>query len=394
MSAGGLALAPIAVARGYDRSWLGWLPFMWHNLSRACRGSRPRLWWRRYRGAADDRRGRLSHIRQRAPTFSGHTLAHRARAIAAVVAASLTASPAVAEDRPVKTEHFLVSAEAGATNAQAEAVSRLAERAFDRVTGDLGYVPEERIVILAYQKPEGPMWDTAPRAALGLVQSPQNVIRIALGRSRDELYQVVAHEIAHVVLARALRSDLEEVPRWFNEGLAMWVSRIWTPDDEAQAQDLAAGGHTLPPDQLDAKFVSANDQDVRDAYVQSASMVEALTRIGGVEAIARLVKVLRHGPDFDTALRDTTGVTQDQLYSRWLAASGGRGRWPRWLGVSSDIGSYVLTTLLCIAIGITIWRRRRCRNQQQDDEEGLTQEEIERAHEIEAHYDPEDEKSL
>ena len=136
-----------------------------------------------------------------------------------------------------------------------------------------------------------------------------------------------------------------------------------------------------------------NDQDVRDAYLQSASMVEALTRIAGTDAIAQLVKSLRHGPDFDTALRDTTGVTQDQLYSRWLAASGGRGRWPRWLGVSSDIGSYVLTTLLCIAIGITIWRRRR-RQSRRDDEEGLTQEEIERAHEIEAHYDSEDEESL
>jgi hypothetical protein len=308
-------------------------------------------------------------------------------------AALLTARPAAARDQPATTEHFLVYAEAGASEGQAKAVGRLGERAFERVTADLGYVPEERIVILAYGKPEGPVWDTAPRAALGLVQSPHNVIRIALGRSRDELYHVVAHEIAHVVLARALRGDLDEVPRWFNEGLAMWVSRAWTPDDEGRAQDLAAGGQALPPDQLDAKFSSANDEEVRDAYLQSASMVEALTRIAGTDAIARLVKSLRHGPGFDNALRDTVGLTQDQLYARWLAASGGRGRWPRWLGVSSDIASYVLTTLVCIAVGITIWRRRQ-RRRLQDDEEGLTQEEIERAREIEAEYDSEDEESF
>jgi hypothetical protein len=315
-------------------------------------------------------------------------------AIAAIVAASLSASPTSAEESPVKTEHFLVYAEAGATEGQATAVSRLAERAFGRVTGDIGYVPQERIVILAYAHAEGPMWDTAPREALGLVQSPHNLIRIALRRSRDELYPVVAHEVAHVVLARALRGDLEEVPRWFNEGLATWVSQIWTPDDEAQAQDLAAGGRAVPPDRLDAQFSSANSEAVRDAYVQSASMVETLTRIGGVDAISQLVRSLRRGPDFDSALRNTVGVTQDQLYARWLKMSGGRGRWPRWLGVSSDIGSYVLTTLLCIAIGITIWRKRRRWIQQQDDEEGLTEEEIERAREIEAHYDRENDESF
>ena len=314
--------------------------------------------------------------------------------IGAILAVALAAPSAVTQAAPAETEHFVVYPESAATDSQAKSVARLAERAFGRVTSDLGYLPTERIAILVYGQPQGFLEQGAPPHAVGTVASPHNVIRIDLWRAQGELYVVVAHETAHVVLARALRGGIDKCPRWFNEGVATWVSQIWSPDDDAKAADLARLGRAVEPDVLSARFVSPREQDIRDAYLQSAAMVEQITRVAGPGAIARVVKALRRAPDLDTALRRTLGLTQAELYHRWLRASGGRPRWPRWAGIGADVASYILVTLLCIIIGIRIWRQRRRWDQRRRDEESLTPEEVERAREIEAHCDVDDEEPV
>jgi len=314
-------------------------------------------------------------------------VARKGWAVAAMLAAALALPVTASEEKPVETRRFIVYPESAATRSQAKWVAGLAERAFGRVTGDLGYVPTERIAILVYGQPEGFLEQGAPPQAVGTVSAPHNVIRIDLWAAQEDLYAVVAHETAHVVLARALRADVAKCPRWFNEGVATWVSRIWSPDDDAKAAELAPAGHAAAPDALNARFAAAREQDLRDAYLQSAAMVEALTRLAGPEVIARLLKVLPSVPDFDAALQRVVGLNQAQLYHRWLRMSGGRARWPRWPDVGADMASYILVTLLCIILGFRIWRQRRRWHQQRQEDEGLTPEEIERAREIESHYD-------
>jgi len=311
--------------------------------------------------------------------------ARRAWLLAALLAMSLTSAPAPAQEESAATEHFLIYAQAGASERQAQRIGKLAERAFGRVTGDLGHVPAERIAILVYGQPAGFLDQGAPPHAVGTVTTPHNVIRIDLWRSQHDLYTVVAHEIAHVVLARALRSAVDECPRWFNEGVATWVSQIWTPNDDAEAVDLAQSGRAVPPDELNSRF-SGSEREIRDAYTQSAAMVEHLTRVAGTGVIASVLAELRGAPDFDSALRDTVGLTQYALYDRWLRESGGRSRWPRWTLISENLVFFGAVTALSIILGVRIWLRRRRWAQQRPDEEGLTPEEIERAREIEESY--------
>jgi hypothetical protein len=316
-----------------------------------------------------------------------------ARFLALAVTALAGAAPARAQREPAKTDHFLVYAESGASAGQARRVADLAERAFGRVTADLGYAPKEPIAVIVFGRPSGFVEGGAPPHAVGTVTSPHNVIRIDLWRSQDELYTVTAHEVAHVILARALRSDLDKAPRWFNEGVATWVSRVWTPDDDARAQDLARAGRAAPPAGLNARFTGADEQDLRDAYVQSAALVEYLTRLGGSDVIARIVKALDRAPDFDTALRQTAGVSQAELYGRWLRDAGGRARWPRWTGISPQLMSYVMMTVLCVIFGYSIWRRRARWRREHEAEGDLSPDEVERARKIEERYGSSDDET-
>ena len=312
--------------------------------------------------------------------------------VVTIAALAGAAGPARAQAEPVRTDHFFVHAESGASRDQAHRVADLAERAFDRVTADLGYVPQDRIAVIVFGRPSGFVEGGAPPHAIGAVTSPHNVIRIDLWRSQDELYTVAAHEVAHVVLARALRSDLDKVARWFNEGVATWVSRIWSPDDDARADDLAREGKAVAPPALNRRFASPDEQELRDAYLESAALVEHLTRLEGGDVIARIVKALDHAPDLDTALRQTAGVTQAELFGRWLRDAGGRARWPRWGDVSAQLMVYVVVTVLCVIFGYSIWQRRARWRREHEDEGDLTPDEVERAREMEEHYDADEEE--
>jgi len=308
---------------------------------------------------------------------------------AAALAFALHAAGAAAEE-PAATKHFVVYAEAAISARQARRVGGMAERAFEHITGRLGYLPSEPITIVLYGQRDEFFDKVVPPHAVGAVAAPHNIVRIAVWRSRDGLYPVVAHEVSHVVLARALDGNVNECPRWFNEGVATWVSRVWTPADEAQAEELVRGGGALAPAALDSAF-HGGDERVRGAYLQSAAMVDYLTRVGGGDAIARIVGEMRRHPDFDSALERAVGLTQEQLYQDWLRELGRRLHWP-WERMDADALIFIALGLLALFAAMRVlyhrWRWRR----EHDDEDGLSQEEIERARELEDLYYSESEE--
>ena len=61
----------------------------------------------------------------------------------------------------------------------------------------------------------------------------------------DSIDQLLQHEIAHILIARAAGGRF--VPRWFHEGVAHAAERAWTLGDRAQfAVDVAFGGASPP----------------------------------------------------------------------------------------------------------------------------------------------------
>ena len=241
--------------------------------------------------------------------------------------------------------------------AVAQQVERIDRRAIEpalRLTG-LEHPGEPIRLLLA---PEGsPAATSAPSWVAGYAHGEAGVIVILPARVPTypdrNLLELVQHEVAHVLVARAAHG--RPVPRWFNEGVAVAAARGWRLEDRAR---LAAGLITGEPtgrDELDAAFHSRG-LDARPAYALSGALVRAIERRFGPQAPAAILSGLAADQSFEQAFAAACGTTiEDFERSFWRRQS----LWNRWVPLLTSSGvAWFGITLLAVAA----FRRRRQRD--------------------------------
>lgn len=146
-----------------------------------------------------------------------------------------------------------------------------------------------------------------PRFVAGFAESEAGFIVIFPARSLsypyDSLDDVVRHEIAHVLIARAAGS--RPVPRWLHEGLALTAERAWGLEDRARVAFAftAAGWSTR---ELADAFGQGGSHTTA-AYALSGALVREMMRRYGDDAPARLLARLARGERFEEAFSATAG---------------------------------------------------------------------------------------
>jgi hypothetical protein len=120
----------------------------------------------------------------------------------------------------------------------------------------------------------------------------------------DTLEDVLHHEVAHVLMARAARGA--PLPRWFHEGLAVLAERTWRLEDQARLlRELVLVSRT-PLDRLDALFAADASSQAR-AYTLSAAFVRDVIARHGVQAPADILQRVGAGETFERAFVQATG---------------------------------------------------------------------------------------
>jgi hypothetical protein len=170
-----------------------------------------------------------------------------------------------------------------------------------------------------------------------------------------DLLTTFRHELAHVALYDSI--EKHSVPLWFNEGLAIHLSR-----ENAFARSRALWGATvsddlLPLRQLDQRFPS-DVVGVPLAYAQSADVVRYLLRTQDQERFRLMIKRLARGQAFEAALNDSYGMDLYNLESAWREDV--KGRFTLWPVLFSGT---VLWTLAVVLVTLA-WRRKRARQKQ------------------------------
>lgn len=230
-------------------------------------------------------------------------------------------------------------------------------------------------VILA---PEGtsaaqraPSWASAYAiGSAGLVVLLPDRIPAYPDRSLEE---VLVHEVAHVLVARA--AGRRPVPRWFDEGLALQVARPWSIDDQARLWKVSLGG--LPPtlDSLDERF-RGGQASAASAYALSGAFVRFLMDEVDEAAPARILHEVALGRGFDEAFRRATGRRLEDFESGFRASLEPARLWlpifthptTLWVGIS----------LLALAAGWRARQRKREREEAWEAEEAAIRELLER----------------
>ena len=150
---------------------------------------------------------------------------------------------------------------------------------------------------------------------------------IILRADLDDPEATLRHELAHLALHAAVRVRL---PLWFDEGYAAWASGEWERLEFLRLGAALAG--VTPPSltALDGMLRgSARTADV--AYALATSAIVDLARRNPAGSLDPLLGRLAAGADFETAVRETTGLTLSQFEDAWQRAVRVRYNLATWL---------------------------------------------------------------
>lgn len=171
----------------------------------------------------------------------------------------------------------------------------------------------------------------------------------------DTLEDVLRHEVAHVLIARA--AGAQPVPRWFHEGLAVAVERPWDLEDRARLASALLFGPRLDLSAIDALFASSETAQ-RRAYLLSTALVQHLMREHGADAPARLLRDVGGGRSFDQAMVSVTARSVPRFEAEFWQS---QRTWTTWVPF---IASSTVLWLGVLGLAVLARRRRRQRSQQ------------------------------
>lgn len=201
----------------------------------------------------------------------------------------------------------------------------------------------------------------------GIAQSEAGVIIVKapyLLPPQDDYRSTLRHELIHVLLAR--NTDPANVPRWFNEGVAMIISRETRWGALFRLGRMYACGDIIPYWQLDFAFAPRGDEALfGNAYAQAYSMTHYLQSRIGKDEFRALVRELKALP-LDEALQKHAGMTPGDLYQAWR-----RSLWKLalLLWLVTGISAFQVMALLVVLAYWRKYRRGRKIMEQWDEEE-------------------------
>lgn len=239
---------------------------------------------------------------------------------------------------------------AQAESVRHELVERLGFPVLSEVRVQIARTPGE----MATFAPSGAPY---PEYAAGVAYSELGLVLLSLtpvhAGTEHDLAEVFRHELAHIALHDAVSG--QPVPRWFNEGFAMFASG---ESSFKRMQTLAMstiGGSLIPLHDLEGSFPN-DETKALVAYAQAQDVLRFLVRREDAHRFRALITELREGKSLEGAVLDAYGVELSTLEFEWREDAARR--YTIWIFLLS--GSFVWV----IALGVFIWawRRRRRRD--------------------------------
>jgi hypothetical protein len=197
--------------------------------------------------------------------------------------------------------------------------------AFDRIAEGTGMVPLRPIRVYIYAS-QRDMSGAIPSRSEGF---DSRTVTLGMSMGADALVllgadpgilETTAHELSHAVLHQYTDSPFADLPRWLDEGLAMYAEGT-LPRDNARALERATKQGTLLS--LRAMTSYPGDPQLVDLfYGQAYSLVAYLIEEQDAESMGDLLALLAEGVPVDEALRESYGFGLEELETGWLAHLG------------------------------------------------------------------------
>lgn len=131
----------------------------------------------------------------------------------------------------------------------------------------------------------------------------------------------VTHELTHQVVYDATNNPYRTMPRWLNEGFAVYQSEGDTPSDRSLLASAVSSGDLLPLTALGWQFPT-DPVKTSLAYAESVSAVDYVVQTYGKDALVKLLLAYRNGPTDDEAMTAALGQTMASFQDAWYQSIG------------------------------------------------------------------------
>jgi len=194
-----------------------------------------------------------------------------------------------------------------------------------------------------------------PDAIAGFAVGADSLVVLFPSRSAaypdDSLEDVLHHEVAHVLIARA--SGGRPLPAWFHEGLATTAERTWGLEDQVRVLRERALSSRTSLDEVNALFGQEGGSRSR-AYALAGAFVRDLVSVHGPSAPGAILRGVAAGQSFDRAFAEVTGLS---LGDAEAAFWNRRPFWVRWGPfLMTSAGLWMIVTLIAL---VAFVRRRQ-----------------------------------
>jgi len=198
-----------------------------------------------------------------------------------------------------------------------------AEALYEKITQDIGFAPTELIgVTMAFTEAEFNQFqqegDRLPQWAVGVAYPALNLMvirspRLVAGTQENPLKTFI-HELSHLILASQF--GRHPIPRWLNEGLAMYEAYEWHPSQDLLMARAVLSGQLISLDKLTKAF-GGEGFEIHQAYFQSYSLVNYLISTYGRQDFHSFVLRLSRGQPFEQALQETFPLSPQSFETKW-----------------------------------------------------------------------------
>jgi hypothetical protein len=197
--------------------------------------------------------------------------------------------------------------------------------ALDTLESDIGIVLENPIKIFIYANHQdllGALSVTAQEWTGGVAYTEFGVVVLGINpRQLDWGLNAMTHEMSHLVIHQATDNPFTGLPRWLDEGIAVYnENRDELDEDFRPLFERAVRNDTLITLRTLSSPFSADPLEANLAYGQSGAMVNFIVETYGSEAMADLLSIFAEGAIPDEALEQALGVDTDGLDNAFRAS--------------------------------------------------------------------------
>ena len=213
----------------------------------------------------------------------------------------------------------------GSNEAQAKRLLGYATESLARLQNEMGVTLDRPVKIYVYQS-KSDMSLALPRRSeayderiltLGVVVDKDTLLILG---THSEVEHTMAHELSHIVVGLATENPYSDLPRWLDEGLAMYA------EGELPTQNRRALQEAIRRDELiSVRSLSGYTGDPSQVdlfYGEVYSLIDFMLQTYGKDKMTQLLAAIREGLYQEQALQRVYGFGLDELDAQWRKSLG------------------------------------------------------------------------